>query len=169
MARSHTIDIGGLLAGGRQVLVVDDAVPIEPFEGIAFEQPAVVHLELRLVDRILAAEGTIDARASGPCVSCLEDVELQVHVDVDERFDPLAGRDRDPFGESNVLAGDRLDVEDLARQSVLSILPMGLRCTEGCRGLCGTCGANLNASACSCQNGESRGKSEVEDAAQQDA
>ncbi|MBV8148055.1 MAG: DUF177 domain-containing protein [Candidatus Eremiobacteraeota bacterium] len=166
MARTHTIDIGGLLAGGRQVLIVDDEVPIEPFEGIAFARPAIVHLELRVVDRILTVEGTIDARARGPCVSCLEDAALQVHVDVEERLDPVAGRDRDPFGDSNVLSGDRFDVEDLARQSVLSVLPMGLRCMQECRGLCGTCGANLNASACSCGNGESRGKPEVEDAAQ---
>jgi uncharacterized protein len=166
MARTHIIEIGGLLAGGRQVLFVDDEVAIEPFEGIAFPKPATVHLELRFVDRMLTVEGSVDARAHGPCVSCLEDVELQVHVDVDERLDPHAGRNSDPFGESNVLAGDRLDVEDLARQNVLSVLPMGLRCMQECRGLCGTCGANLNASACSCDNGESRGKSEMEDAAQ---
>jgi uncharacterized protein len=166
MARSHTIDIGGLLGGGRQVLVVDDEVPIEPFEGIAFVRPATVHLELRFADRMLTVEGSIAARASGPCVSCLEEVDFEMHVDVDERLDPLAGRERDPLGENNVVAGDRLDVEDLTRQNVLSVLPMGLRCMQECRGLCGTCGANLNASVCSCHNGESRGKSEVEDAAQ---
>ncbi|MBV8149457.1 MAG: DUF177 domain-containing protein [Candidatus Eremiobacteraeota bacterium] len=166
MTRSHTIDIGGLHAGGQRVLIVDDEVPIEGFEGITFAGPAIVHLEIRLIDRMLGIEGTIDARARGPCGSCLEDADLQVHVDVEERLDPLAGRDRDPLGESNVLGGDRLDVEDLARQSVLSVLPMGLRCMQECRGLCGTCGANLNASACSCGNGESRGKPEVEDAAQ---
>jgi uncharacterized protein len=166
MARSHTVEIGGLLTGGRQVLLVDDQVPVEPFEGIEFTVPAAVHLELRYLDRMLTVQGTVDASARGPCVSCLEDCSLTVHVDVDERLDPFAGRDREPFGESNVLVGDRLDVEDLTRQSVLSILPMGLRCMQDCRGLCGTCGANLNASACSCGNGESRGKSEVEDAAQ---
>jgi uncharacterized protein len=166
MARSHTIEIGGLLAGGRQLLLVDDEAPIEPFEGIEFARPAAVHLELRYVDGMLTVQGTIDACARGPCASCLEECELAVHVDVDERLDPFAGRERDPFGESNVLIGGRLDVADLAQQSVLSVLPMGLRCMQECRGLCGTCGANLNVSACSCHNGESRGKSEMEDAAQ---
>jgi uncharacterized protein len=166
MGRSHKIDIGGLLAGGRQVMLVDDLVEIEPFEGITFPEGARVRLELRHVDRMLTIEGTVDARTHGECDSCLEDVDREVHVDVDERLDPLAGSEADPFGEGNVLAGDRLDVADLAQQVVLSAMPMGLRCKDDCRGLCGRCGANLNTGACSCNNGDSRGKSKVEDAAQ---
>ncbi len=166
MGRNHVVDIGGLLAGGRQLMLVEDEVPIEPFEGLAFPEPAAVALTLRYVDRMLTVEGTIDARAQGPCDSCLEEVDCAVHVEVDERLDPFAGRDADPFGESNVLIGSRLDVADLAQQNVLSVLPMGLRCRQGCRGLCGTCGGNLNASPCSCINGESRGKSQMENTAQ---
>ena len=151
MDRSHKVDISGLLAGSRQLMVVDDEVPIEPFEGIVFPEPVRVQLELRQADRMLAVEGSVDARVHGQCDACLEDVDLQIHVDVDERLDPSHGRDVDPFGESNVLTGDRLDVADLAQQSVLSALPMGLRCSHDCRGLCAACGANRNAGECSCQ------------------
>jgi uncharacterized protein len=151
MDRSHKVDISGLLAGGRQLMVVADEVPIEPFEGIVFPKPARVELELRQADRMLVVEGTVDARVHGQCDACLEDVDAQIHVDLDERLDPAHGRDVDPFGESNVLTGDRLDVADLAQQSLLSALPMGLRCGPGCRGLCAVCGANRNTSECSCQ------------------
>jgi uncharacterized protein len=152
MARSHKVDISGLLGGGRQLMLVEDEVPIEEFEGISFRSPAKVQLELRYVDRMLHLTGTVDARAEGTCDSCLEDVEVQVHADVDERLDPHVGRD-DPFGESNVLAGNRLDVADLAQQLVLSELPMGLRCTQDCKGLCGICGTNLNIAPCKCDMG----------------
>jgi len=160
------VDIGGLLAGGRQLMLVDDQVPIESFEGIVFPEPAQVHLEVRYVDRMLALEGTVKARAHGQCDSCLEDVDREIAVDVAERIDASVGRDDDPFGESNVLTGTRLDVADLAQQIVLSVLPLGLRCSDDCKGLCGQCGANMNAGTCSCNNGESRGKSKVEDTAQ---
>ena len=150
MARSHKVDIGGLMGGGRQVLVVDDLIPIEEFEGTRFPDPAVVHLEMRYIDHLLHIEGAIDVRAEGPCDSCLEDIVRSIHADVDERFDPHPGSEGDPFGENNVLTGDRLDVADLAQQLVLSAMPMGLRCGDDCKGLCGTCGTNLNASACSC-------------------
>jgi uncharacterized protein len=166
MSRSHTIDIGGLLAGSRQRMIVDDTVPVETFEGISFPQPARVHLELRYADRLLTIEGRLEAQALGQCGACLEDTGAAIGVEVEERLDPLAGPGEDPFGETNVLTGTRLDVADLAQQLILSALPMGLRCGAECRGLCGTCGANLNAGACSCDNGESRGKSKVEDTAQ---
>jgi uncharacterized protein len=153
MARSHKVDISGLLGGGRQLMLVEDEVPIEEFEGISFRSPAKVQLELRYVDRMLHLTGTVDARAVGTCDSCLEDVDVEVHADVDERLDPNSSRDGDPFGESNVLAGNRLDVADLAQQLVLSELPMGLRCKQGCRGLCGTCGTNKNIAPCNCDMG----------------
>ncbi len=166
MARSHKVDIGGLLAGGRQLMLVDDEVPIEAFEGIVFPEPARVQLELRRADRMLAIAGSVEVKASGECDSCLKLVERDIRADVDERLDPAVGRDDDPFGESNVLTGTRLDVADLAQQVVLSVLPMGLRCSDGCKGLCGKCGANQNTSACSCDNGDTRGKFKMEDSAQ---
>jgi uncharacterized protein len=166
MSRSNKVDIGGLLAGSRQLLLLDDEVSLEPFEGIRFPTPARVHLELHCVDQLLHIEGSVDVSAQGDCDACLEGVDREVHVDVDERFDPTVRRDDDPFGEANVLTGDRLDVADLAQQLVLSILPLGLRCSDDCKGLCADCGANKNAGACSCDNGDSRGKSKMENPAQ---
>jgi uncharacterized protein len=135
-------------------MAVADEVPIEPFEGIIFSEPAIVRLELRQADHMLAVEGSIDARVRGQCGACLEDVELKVHVDVDERLDPSQGRESDPFGESNVLTGERLDVADLAQQVVVSALPMGLRCRQDCKGLCEVCGANRNGTDCTCEGGD---------------
>jgi uncharacterized protein len=152
MDRSHRIDISGLLGGSRQRMLVEDAVPLEPFEGIAFPQPAQVQLELRYADRMLVVEGSVDADVHAQCDACLDDVDKRIHVDVDERFDPSQGAERDPFGESNVLTGDRLDVADLAQQVLVSALPMGLRCGPDCKGLCGVCGANRNAGECSCSS-----------------
>jgi uncharacterized protein len=151
MNRSHKVDISGLLTGNRQVMVVADEVPIEPFEGIVFPEPARVQLELHKADSMLAVAGSVDAHVHGQCDACLEDVDRSVHVELDERLDPAHGRDVEPFGESNVLTGERLDVADLAQQSVLSALPMGLRCSPQCRGLCPVCGANRNAGECSCE------------------
>lgn len=151
MDRSHRVDISGLLAGSRQHMVVTDEVPIESFEGVAFPEPVRVQLDVYKADRLLVVEGAVDARAHGPCDACLEEVDVAIHVDVAERLDPAHGRDVDPFGESNVLSRERLDVADLAQQSLLSALPMGLRCRPECRGLCPVCGANRNTGECSCQ------------------
>jgi uncharacterized protein len=153
MDRSHQVDISGIVAGGRQSVAIADDVPIEPFEGVAFPKPAHVALELSLVGQTLAVTGTVDALARGSCDACLIDVERNLHVDVYERLDPNRGRDVDPFGESNVLTGQRLDVADLAQQVLLVALPMGLRCKDDCLGLCCVCGADRNRGECSCDPG----------------
>jgi uncharacterized protein len=170
MARPHTVDIQGILSGTGQVLKLEDRVPVEPFEGIEFPQPARVDLTARCADRILMIEGTVHAEAEGDCDACLEHVIMSIDVEVGERLDPDIDRANDPFGEGNVLVDGRLDVADLVRQVVLTVLPMGLRCSDECKGLCGTCGANLNAGLCPCDqvqvnDGEQGGKSKMEDPA----
>ncbi|HEY8297377.1 MAG TPA: DUF177 domain-containing protein [Candidatus Baltobacteraceae bacterium] len=150
MGSSHKIDIGGLLAGGRQRLLVDQDVALEPFEGILFPEPAQVRLELHAIDRMLEIAGTIDVEAHGECDRCLSDVTRQMHVDVDEQLEPEADGRTDPFGPSNVLMGDRLDVADLASQLVYSALPPGVLCADDCLGLCDSCGENKNEGACHC-------------------
>jgi DUF177 domain-containing protein len=164
--RSHRVDIGGLLGQSGQRMLVDDEVPLDSFEGVDFPDPARVRVELRHADRMLEIAGTIDVSAHAACAACLKDVERDLHVDVAERIDPSRRREDDPFGESNVLTGTRLDVADLTAQLVLSTLPMGFRCSDECRGLCGICGANRNAGDCSCDNGENSGKPKMENAAQ---
>ena len=150
MASSNTIDIGGLLAGGRQTLRLEQAVKLEPFEGWSFPQAAQVALEIRGLERMLEVSGTIEVEACGSCDRCLENVLQHMHIDVEEELEPKAALKDDPFSESNVLSGDRLDVADLTRQLVLSAAPFTVLCSPECRGLCTNCGQNKNQGTCEC-------------------
>ena len=91
---------------------------------------------------------TIDAQAVADCRRCLEEVEIALHLDVDERIAP--GEEADPISESNVLTGERLDLGDFVRQLTFTALPMGALCSEDCQGLCPRCGRNRNNGACTC-------------------
>lgn len=157
MVGSHKVDVGGLLAGSGQRILIDDNVALEPFEGLTFPRPVAVHLEVRGADGWLEVSGFVEATVRGACDACLDEVAREMRVDVDERLDPAVPREEDPFGESNVLSGSRLDVADLAQQVLLSALPLGFRCKDDCAGLCGTCGTNLNAGVCPCTDGDQRG------------
>ena len=57
-----------------------------------------------------------------------------------------AGRDEEAYP----LRGDELDLEPLARDAVILELPLAPLCSEGCLGLCPTCGANRNTEPCAC-------------------
>jgi DUF177 domain-containing protein len=151
MGSSHKVDIGALLAGGRQRLSVDQQVALEPFEGVSFPEPARVRLDVHATGDMLEIAGTIEVKIHGECDRCLGDVDRAMHVDVDERFPADGEAQADPFGDSNVLTGDRLDVKDLATQLVCSAVPLGLLCAEGCKGICPACGENKNTGACTCE------------------
>ncbi len=155
MASLYKVDIGGLLAGGRQRLVLDQQVEIEPFEGVRFPEPAGVHLEMYSSGEMLEISGTIDAKFHGECDRCLGDVDQALRIDVDEQLDAGPEAQKDPFDASNVLTGDRLDVKDLATQLVYSAVPLHLLCGPDCKGICQICGENKNTGACVCpDNGD---------------
>jgi uncharacterized protein len=150
MASLYKVDIGGLLAGGRQRLAVDQQVDLEPFEGVRFSKPAQVHLEMHASGAILEIGGSIDAEYQGECDRCLGAVDRRMHVEVDEQLDAATDSIKDPFGPGNVLTGDRLDVRDLATQLVCSAIPLTLVCAENCQGICPQCGQNRNTGECAC-------------------
>ena len=145
----NTIDVGPLLGPGRRTIAVDSTIEVPPLGDLRFAAPAHVVLELRGVDQGIRIQGTIEAKAVGECRRCLAEVEVPLHLDIDERVAP--GEETDPLAESNVLAGERLDLGDLVRQLTLTALPMGVLCSEECLGLCPQCGRNRNTGACACQ------------------
>jgi len=140
------IDVAPVLATGREI-VVREAISVPDFGDFRF--PALVALELRIgrLGRGIEILGTIDAVAVGECARCLDDVQLPVHVEVDERLEPSG--DASPFGENNIWNGDDLDLADLARQSIDTALPIVLLCHEACGGLCPDCGNKRNGT-CTC-------------------
>lgn len=142
------VDVGSVLAAGRP-LVLEGTVAVPGFGSYTFPKPALLALDLRSLGSGIEATGSIDAVWTGVCDRCLADVTNPIHIDVEERF-LAANVGEGPFGESNVLEGQLLDVADLARQLIDSTLPMSLLCSDDCPGLCPTCGSPRRAEACSC-------------------
>ncbi|MBD5656318.1 MAG: DUF177 domain-containing protein [Candidatus Eremiobacteraeota bacterium] len=140
------IDVGGVLQTGREV-EIRQSVILSEFASFQFPAPADVALRLRRVGHGLELQGTVEAVALGECARCLDDVRLALRLDIDERFEPGGDRD-DPLGESNVLAGDDLDLHDLVRQVIDSALPLALLCNDDCKGLCADCGQKRDDCRC---------------------
>jgi DUF177 domain-containing protein len=133
-ARRHT-RVEGRLPG--PIIVVDSA--------LRTEVPAVVDGVLEWVSDGLLVTGTVEGAWEGPCRRCLRPVDGLLKVDVQELFESTP---RD--GESYPLGHDRVDLEPLARESLILDLPLVPLCREDCRGLCATCGADLNEGDCGC-------------------
>ena len=100
---------------------------------------------LEPVHRGVMASGTVRAPWVGQCRRCLEPVTGELETEVRELWE----EDSDET-ETYLLAGDQLDLEPLVRDAVLLGLPQAPLCEEGCRGLCPTCGAELDQGPCRC-------------------
>jgi uncharacterized protein len=100
-------------------------------------------LELQSVNEGIVAKGTVQAPFEGECRRCLTTVRGTLQADVMEIFE-----DEPVEGETRKLDHDRIDLEPIARDTVLLELPLAPVCRDDCAGLCAECGADLNQGDC---------------------
>lgn len=119
-----------------------------------FTHPVRVTGLLRRVSTQLTLRATIETKRLRTCDRCLSEDNVNVELPMDIYYREHAGRggeedvaemyrELDPKQESIVLDED-------VRTNLLVNLPLKNLCHEDCRGLCPTCGADLNAEECHC-------------------
>jgi uncharacterized protein len=91
------------------------------------------------------------------CSRCLEPVVVPVSLTIEEQFlqtvDVITGLPLRPSHDDPAVLIDGhhdLHLADLVREYLLLELPMHPLCKEDCKGLCPTCGRNLNQGPCQC-------------------
>ena len=94
----------------------------------------------------ILVQGTLNVGIQGECGRCLDPVQRDVAIDVEELYSyPVqAGV------EFSVHEDGKLDLAPLLRAEVLIFTSRGLLCRVDCKGLCRHCGTNLNHSNCDC-------------------
>ena len=145
--KSLAIDVARLDRDGEAVEgVLDDAVLdlhdeyLRPFAGIRYR------LSVQLVGRELLARGELEQDFEAVCSRCGADFDFTVTVP-----DFLASFETDEKTEI-------VDLTDELRQSIILALPTYPVCRADCRGVCPTCGKNLNEGPCACVHEERDGR-----------
>lgn len=96
--------------------------------------------------------GRLEGTIAGECRRCLTDVTApvadEVHLFFAEEGDETTEDDPDVY-PIDADARD-LDLRPAIRESFTLAAPQFLQCREDCKGLCLTCGADLNAGECDC-------------------
>jgi uncharacterized protein len=86
-----------------------------------------------------------------PCRRCLADATVQVH---DESHVIFAERGSEEAEDPDVYVLDersnQLDLRPVVREQWLLIVPSFALCREDCKGICPTCGKDLNDGPCAC-------------------
>ena len=115
-------------------------------EDIRLREPFEVEAVMSVADRELVVNVDIRCPVHPVCARCLEEFDSTVTA-------------RTLF-TYQVHPTDIVDITDDVRQEIVLAYPMVPICRPDCKGLCRTCGHNLNRAACSHQAADSRGADE---------
>ena len=98
----------------------------------------------------IRGEGTVTVGI--PCDRCLEQVSVKIPYHIKKKLDmKLTEEERiNDLDESSYLTGMDLDVDRLVYLEVLMGWPLKTLCSEDCKGICKSCGKNLNEGPCGC-------------------
>lgn len=109
---------------------------------------------------LLLVRGHLHTVVEMECSRCLRLFEMPLVCEVEEQVElrAVAGRPNEhpqvtivpEEGDTLFLEGNVLDLTELIRQMLLVSLPIKPLHDEECKGLCPTCGADLNEGDCDC-------------------
>lgn len=117
---------------------------VESFSSTPFAKGKVVNTA-----GILSLVGEIHADMVCICDRCgqsFESTKIQ-ELDVALAADPEDAENPDIF----VVEGNGIDLNEVLETSFILDMETKFLCTEDCKGLCGTCGKNLNEGPCDCR------------------
>ncbi|MBW7457868.1 YceD family protein [Paenibacillus sepulcri] len=117
--------------------------------------PLEVDMTASVTDGIAHVEGKLSVEVEFACSRCLEPTKEQITASFDERFKPANAKIENPENLENAeeiiaVEEDKVDLEPFVEETMLLSLPFIPLCEEDCKGLCHTCGANLNVENCGC-------------------
>lgn len=155
-------NVAGLLKsppGTRRRVSVDDALDVVS-EDVILVGPIVGELLLTRDLSGVLVDGTLRTTMRVACARCLDPVDVEVDLDIEEHFRPTVfipgvsfeKSTEDEDDPATVLdAQHTLDLSEVLRQTVLVAVPLNALCSQACNGLCSECGGNLNHEHCSCE------------------
>lgn len=121
-------------------------------------EPLEVNAAAELLEGQIRVTGDLETKIEMVCARCLEPVIEEVHKDFDLFYQPLQKatkpeeeRLKDDDTEIGFFQGEGLFLADVLKEQVLLSLPMKVICQSDCRGLCPSCGANMNHEECRCE------------------
>lgn len=111
--------------------------------GVPAGSDLLLDLRLESVLEGVLVSGTARGRATGECARCLEPLEQELEVDLQELFTYPGRSHPEDDDDLRELQDERIDLEPALRDAVVLSLPFRPVCRPDCPGLCSECGARL--------------------------
>ena len=127
-------------------------------EELSFGSPIEYELTVTKSGDTVWIRGPVRAEVTLRCSRCLEDFAYSIRTDLDIEFAPKSAAPDAPEIElkSDELdlyyyEGEEIEIDSFVFEEVMLNLPIKALCSESCKGICPTCGKNLNVEQCRCK------------------
>ncbi len=116
-----------------------------------FDRPVQVSGTVRNMAGALQLKGTAETVLDTRCDRCLKPLAVDVHVPVETLLaEELANEDSEDSDDIVLLDKGTVDLDELFTTACVLSLESKHLCREDCKGLCPTCGKDLNEGPCGC-------------------
>jgi len=129
--------------------------------GYSCVSPVQGYMSFQNTGTLLLIGGEFKAQIKLECGRCLTDYTQTVEEKIEEEYrvekvgDAMQALPLEDEDVSTIFIHNNiLDVQELVRQELLTALPIQPLCAPDCKGLCPTCGENLNVRKCTCPPAE---------------
>ncbi len=118
--------------------------------GILFKTPVSLKGVLLNIGGSLELSLTAEAVLECFCDRCLEAFEKPLECSFEEilKKEDISCEDENP--DAIYFQGNSIELDEIVLNNVILSLPIKNLCSEDCKGLCPSCGQNLNMGKCSC-------------------
>ncbi|MCI7472208.1 MAG: DUF177 domain-containing protein [Clostridiales bacterium] len=114
-----------------------------------FAHPIVIHGTVRNMAGALVLEGSADTTLELVCDRCLKPFRQELRLPVSTLLaETLEDEEND---EIALLEDGAVDLDEVFTTALVLSMDSKHVCSEDCKGLCATCGANLNEGPCGCR------------------
>lgn len=133
-------------------------------EGYTFVSPIQAEINaMVLIHDVVEVTGRVATTLTFECGRCLESFDYTIKRKFKLGYVKSSGMDAPPAEDEEEIeireedvgtdyyTGDVIDLKNAIQEQVVIGLPQHPLCSDGCKGLCQNCGANLNQNACTCE------------------
>lgn len=146
------IDLKKYFAGeeiARDIAYAFDMSEVEIDGFKPFVSPVQVEGTLRSFAASAQLDVTVRYTYTMPCNRCMTETTTEMQHSISHVLVKRLSEEED-FDDYIVVETEKLDLDELLYSDILLLLPTKYVCREDCKGLCPTCGKNLNEGACTC-------------------
>ena len=127
---------------------------------IDFEERIRGTLTASRAGKIIEVSGLLETTVTSSCRRCLKPVTSHLEIEVLLCYSDLSDEEAEVAEELEIqreelgliaFSGTEIDLRPDIEQEIIMALPQQLLCAEHCRGLCPSCGIDLNQDQCRCE------------------